>query len=389
MSEIIIKCLTPRTAVQIKPSLSNAQAVELVGRLYGLKVSEVQPMPSLLGPELPFVLVHETQGSGDHMKSYVLKVMNAADSQDADLVEAQTQVMMFLNQKGFPSSTPIPTTDGKIMSLETIKQGNDYKQYMVRLLTYLPGIPLAKFTLDHRIYYELGRTVAQMDKMLHEEFRHPTMKSLHRDKFIWNLSNTNLLERYLHEMEEGETLMIIKQVIQQFKEKIRPNLHKFRQGFIHGDCNDYNILLQSVDLSADQTVEKAEKTSPELTLRISGILDFGDMSYGCFVYELAITISYLMIDRQDPLSVGGHVIAGFESVIPLREEERGAVFLLVLCRFCQMLVMARHNVLLQPENEDYLTISSRNGWRCLQQLWRVGKEAAERIWFDVVKSYQQ
>ncbi|XP_072138356.1 hydroxylysine kinase-like [Mobula birostris] len=375
-------------AVLIKPSLTEAQVVEIIGRLYCLKVSEVQPLPSYVDQNF-HILVSETQASEHPRRSYVFKAMNTATSRNVDLVEAQTRAMMLLNQKGFPSPTPISTTDGRIMSLETIMQGNVCKQHVVRLLNYLPGIPLAKFSLDHQMYYKLGRFVAQMDKVLHEDFSHPTMKSLHQDQFIWSLSNTHLLERYLHEMEEGETQQIIQQVIQQFKEKIRPNLDEFQKGFIHGDCNDYNILLEPVNQLADQMVEKMEKISPEPELQISGILDFGDMNYGCFVYELVITITYLMIERESPLAIGGHVIAGFESVIPLMEEEKGALFLLVLCRLSQMLVMARHSVLLHPEDEDYLTIHSKNGWKCLHLLWRAGKEAVEKIWFDIAKSYQQ
>ncbi|XP_067871406.1 hydroxylysine kinase-like isoform X2 [Heterodontus francisci] len=372
--------------VLIKPSLSEAQAVELVGRLYGLKVSSVRPMPSYIDQNL-HIVVSESQGTEDHSKSYVLKVMNTVDSQDADLIEAQTRVMMFLNEKGFPSSTPIPTIDGKIMSLETIEQKNEYRQHMVRLLTYLPGVPVASLTLDHRTFYRMGKTIAQMDKCLHE-FYHPTTKSLHREGFQWSLSNLHLLEKYLHEMEEGDTRSIVEQVIQQFKEKILPNMDKFRGSIIHGDCNEYNILLEPVDPWIEGVVEKPGLTLPQPEFQISGILDFGDMSYGCFVYELVISITYLMIMGRDPIGVGGHVIAGFESVIPLMEDERDAMFLLVLCRFSQSLLIATHNVLLNPENEEYIMITVRKGWKCLHQLWELGKEAVERIWFDTAKSYQ-
>ncbi|XP_078388656.1 hydroxylysine kinase-like isoform X2 [Cetorhinus maximus] len=369
------------------PSLSEAQAVEMVERLYGLKVSSVQPMPSYIDQNF-HILVSESQEIGDHSKSYVLKVMNAVDSQDTDLIEAQTRAMMFLNEKGFPSPTPIPAIDGKIMSLETIGQGNECRQHMIRMLTYLPGVPFAKLTLTHRTLYRMGRTIAQMDKALHEEFQHPTTKSLHREGFRWNLSNLHLLEKYLHELEEGDTRLIVQQVIQQFKEKILPNLSKFRGSIIHGDCNEYNILLEPVDLSAGGTVERPSLTHPQPEFQISAILDFGDMNYSCLVYELVISIMSLMIDSQDPIGVGGHVIAGFESVIPLTEEERDALFLLVLCRFSQSLLIAGHSVLLDPENEEYIMITARKGWRHLHQLWEAGKEAVERIWFDIADSYQ-
>ena len=95
--------------------------------------------------------------------------------------------------------------------------------------------------------------------------------------------------------------------------------------------------------------------------KISGILDFGDMNDGYYVHELAITIMYIMIEHPEPTEVGGPVLAGWESVLPLNDIEKDCLYLLVLCRFCQSLVLARHAVTLHPENAEYLMISSRRG----------------------------
>ncbi|XP_067829353.1 hydroxylysine kinase-like [Heptranchias perlo] len=367
--------------VLIKPSLSEAQAVELVGQLYDLKVSSVQPLPSYIDQNF-HILVSETKGTGDHSNGYILKVLNTVDSQDADLVEAQTRIMTFLNKKGFPSPTTIPTVDGKIMSLETIDCGQEYKTHMVRLLNYLPGIPLAKIPPGPQILYKAGRTLAQMDKVL-EEFQHPTLKSLQRDDYLWSLSNTHLLVKYLYAVEEGSNRQVVEQIIQQFKEKILPNLSRFRKSINHGDFSHSNILVKPVHSSADHS----NPTLPHQELEISGILDFSDMSYGYCVYDVAISIMYMMLESNNPISVGGHVLAGFESVTPLLPEERDAVFLLVLCRFSQSLVMARYNILLYPENEEYLLTTGRTGWKRLHQLWGLGKEAVEKVWFETANSY--
>ncbi|XP_078388663.1 hydroxylysine kinase-like [Cetorhinus maximus] len=362
-----------------KPSLSEAQAVELAERLYGLKVSSVQPMPSYDDQNF-HILVSESQGTGSHSKSYVLKVMNAVESQDADLIEAQTRAMMFLNEKGFPSPTPISTIDGKIMSLETIGCGEEYKTHMVRLLTYLPGTPLSQMPIGPQILYKAGQTLAQMNQAL-AEFQHPTLKSLQRQDFLWKLSNTPMLDKYLDALEEGSDRQIVEQIIQQFKEKILPNLSKFRKSLNHGDFSHTNILVQPVHSSA----ENSNPTQLQQELDISGILDFTDMNYGYYVYDVAISIMYLMLESSDPIRAGGHVLSGFESVTPLVPEERDAVFLLVLCRFLQSLVLARYNILLYPENEEYLLTTARTGWKCLHQLWSLGKEAVEKIWFETAK----
>lgn len=138
-------------------------------------------------------------------------------------------------------------------------------------------------------------------------------------------------------------------------------------GINHGDFNDLNVLVQL-----------GENGDYEIT----GILDFGDANSGYFVYELAIAIMYLMIEHPDPVRVGGPVLAGWESVFRLNEAERECLFALVLSRFCQSIVLGHRAVMLHPENAEYLTITTRKGVLILQQLWDLGKEAVEKVWFE-------
>lgn len=116
--------------------------------------------------------------------------------------------------------------------------------------------------------------------------------------------------------------------------------------------------------------------------RISGILDFGDMNSGYYIHELAITIMYMMTEHPEPIEVGGPVLAGWESVLPLNEAERDCLYLLVMSRFCQSLVLARYTVTLHPENAEYLMISSKRGVKLFSQLLELGRERVEKVWFQ-------
>ncbi|XP_054693406.1 hydroxylysine kinase isoform X2 [Grus americana] len=303
-----------------KPAFGEKDVAELVDRVFGLKVSWIRPLPSYDDQNF-HVCVSINKGAAEGADEYVLKITNSEDSQEPDLIEAQTQAMMFLNAEGFPSATPYLTKDGNIMSLESGDTGPGNKKYVVRLLTYLPD----QYT------YALGQ-------------------NKHRE--------------------------VVEQVIEQFKGKVIPKLSSFRACINHGDFNDHNIL---VDSSSDSL------ENPQY--RVSGILDFSDMSYGYYVFEVAIAIMYMMIESPDPLSVGGHVLAGFESVLPLTEEERGALFLLVSGRFSQSLVIAAHTALLYPENKEYLMITAKTGWKHLMTMFEVGQEAVEKTWFETANAY--
>ncbi|NWI62644.1 HYKK kinase, partial [Todus mexicanus] len=358
-----------------KPAFDEKEVTELVDRVFGLKVSWIRPLPSYDDQNF-HVCVSRDRGVAESADEYVLKITNSEDSQEPDLIEVQTQAMMFLSAEGFPSATPYLTKDGNIMSLELGGTGPGTKKYMVRLLTYLPGTPVAKIAMNTQIFYEIGKLAASLDKALSEKFHHPSVKSLHRGQFIWNLANVPLLDQYIYALGQNKHREVVEQVIEQFKEKVIPKLSSFRACINHGDLNDYNILVDPSSASLE---------NPQY--RVSGILDFSDMSYGYYVFEVAIAIMYMMIDSPDPLGVGGHVLAGFESVVPLTEEERGALFLLVSGRFSQSLVMAAHTALLYPDNKEYLMITAKTGWNRLVTMFEVGQGAVEKNWFDTAAAY--
>ncbi|XP_041913398.1 hydroxylysine kinase [Alosa sapidissima] len=347
-----------------KPNLTHAQVSELVIRLYGLTESEIRPLPSY-DDQNAYVCVSD---GGE----YVLKVMNSGDSRNPTLLELQTHAMNFLHSRGLPAQTAIPTKTGQLMSLEEIDCGCGLQKYLVRLLTYLPGTTVAKIPSSPNILYQVGKMAATMDKVF-QEMEHPNLHVLQRENFIWSLSSIPLLEQYLPVMDGDPMQEVVSKVIAQYQAQVIPKMSAFRKCINHGDFNDHNILA---------TVDGPSQ------YKISGILDFGDMSSGYYIFELAIAIMYMMIESPSPVDVGGHVLAGYESVIPLNEAERDCLFLLVLCRFSQSLVLARYSVQQQPENEEYLMITSRTGTKLLRRLWELGQQQVERTWFESAKTYE-
>ncbi|XP_063058044.1 hydroxylysine kinase-like [Engraulis encrasicolus] len=352
-------------ARESKPNLSHAQVSELISRLYCLTDSEIRPLPSFEDQNF-FVSVSE---GGE----YVLKVVNSADSQNPTLLELQTHAMNFLHQKGFPAQTAILTKTGNLMSLEEIDCGFGPQKYLVRLLTYLPGTTIAKILSSPAILYEVGKMAATMDNVF-QEMEHPNLGVLQRDNFSFGLAHVPLLEKYLPAIDGDPMQQVVSEIITQFKAEAVPKMASFRKCINHGDFNDQNILVMQDNQSR---------------YKISGILDFGDMSSGYNIFELAIAIMHMMIESMTPVDVGGHILAGYESVFPLNEAERDCLFLLVLCRFSQVLVLTRYAVLQQPENEEYLALwYSRPGIKYLSLLWELGKHEVDRTWFECAQKYR-
>ncbi|XP_075929210.1 uncharacterized protein LOC116950823 isoform X5 [Petromyzon marinus] len=167
-------------------------------------------------------------------------------------------------------------------------------------------------------------------------------------------------------------------------------------GIIHGDFNDDNILVQEVAAGSEQQQgqqQQGQQQGPKSAEgaprhRVSGIVDLNSMMFGYHVYDLAMAIMYMMVESGEAMEAGGHVLAGYESVQPLTEDERRAVYFLVACRFCQSLVMARYTILRYPQNADYLLITARTGWVKLRELWTRGLEDMQRLWSDVAARYR-
>lgn len=113
---------------------------------------------------------------------------------------------------------------------------------------------------------------------------------------------------------------------------------------------------------------------------VSGILDFSLLMNGCFVYELAISIAYFMLENPSPLDAGGAMVAGWESIMLLNDEEKDSLFLLVLGRLCQSLVFGRHNAKKYPDNK-YVTKTTKGGTELLTKLMGMSKEEVQKKWF--------
>lgn len=346
------------SSVHAQPAFSHSQVTEIIKRLFDLTLSKIQPLPSYDDQNFHVVT--------DDGVDYVLKIMNSEDSKNFDLIDVQTYAMSFLHQNGLPTQTAVPTTTGQLLTLEEIDCGYGLQKYLVRLLTYLPGTMICKVTVTPQLLYETGRIGATMDQIL-LKLDHPHIGEIERKDFRWSLSSIHVLDQYLHLVKDEPLRKVVESVFHLYRSCVEPNRPHFRKCINHGDFNDLNVLVQ-LDENNDY--------------KITGILDFGDCNSGYFIHELAIAIMYMMIEHPNPVQVGGPFLAGWESVFLLNQAERECLFVLVLCRFCQSIVLGHQAVVLHPENEEYLTITTRKGVRILQQLWDLGKEEVEKIWFQ-------
>ena len=275
----------------------------------------------------------------------VLKIANALE--DVALLEAQNAALRRVAARAGAQEgpaicpLPLPAPDGGDLAAVTAADG---RRHWVRLVSYVPGKPFALARPhDDALLADLGRFLGRLSEAL-AGFDHP---ALHRT-FHWDVAQAEpVIGRTKDAIADPGRRVLIASLLRRFEAETLPRLPDLRHAVIHGDANDYNVLVAGG--------------------QVTGILDFGDMVYSVLAAEVAIGAAYALLDKPDPLAALAAVVAAYHRTFPLQEEEIAALFDLVCMRLCMSVCHAAHQRQCEPGN-DYLSISERAAWAALQRL---------------------
>lgn len=298
-------------------------ASALAEKLFGIRAS-ARILPS--ERDQNFLL---TDGSG---AKFVLKIANALE--ERALLEAQNSALTHLASRISFCPCVVPTTCGEqIATVESPGRSTHF----VRLVSYLPGTPLAEMKPhSHELLRDLGRKLGQLDHAL-ADFDHP---AIHRD-FHWDLSNgLGVLTECGRLIRDERLREIVFRCGHEFEADFRGLESRVRRSVIHGDANDYNVL-----------VERERMT-------VVGLIDFGDMVHSYTVGDLAVAIAYVILDKSDPVAAAMEVVTGYVHEYLLNDHEIEGLWRLVLMRLCMSVCLAAYQQPQRPEN-DYLEISQQ------------------------------
>jgi len=311
------------------PHYDTSAAVALGEQLYGIRASATQ-LPS--ERDQNFLLTSE---SGE---KFVLKIANVLE--DRALLEAQNAGLTYLEGRLSYCPRIVPALSGERLS--KIKSSNGATNF-VRLVTYLPGVPLAEVKQHSpELLRSLGRKLGQLDREL-ATFDHP---AIHRD-FHWDLANAQkVISEYGGLVADTRLREGVYQCARDFERDVGPMLPKLRRSVIHNDANDYNVLVNNADADPQNQA-------------VVGLIDFGDMVHSYTVADLAVAIAYVVLNKPNPIRATLQVVAGYHEEYPLNEDEIQALYGLVLMRLCMSVCLAAYQARQRPDNE-YLEISQRS-----------------------------
>lgn len=252
----------------------------------------------------------------------------------------------FGKQREFAFPRQLKTRDGHTH----FRHGNR----IYRVLDYLEGTFMAEVQGDDKFLGSLGRLLGVMARKASTFGPVPVWP----EPSPWDLQHLSLSQRHRPGIRDRQLQSRVHYMYQGYQDRVLPSACALRNGFIHNDANDWNVLTRNGE--------------------VAGLIDFGDACYSWLVADLAVGLTYALMDRADPLGTASKIISAYCGEFPLEETEADLLYDLVGARLCMSICQADHASREKP-GSAYITISQAPIIRLLHTWIRIGPEAARRV----------
>lgn len=279
--------------------------------------------------------------------AFVLKIFNTAD--DRGTIEFRTQAIQHIHRRDIdlPVMEIVPTTTDEPWA--TITENGD--TYLAQLYTFVPGERPSVTHFSHDALFAYGENVAKMGKALCGFF-HPDAEY----DILWDLEYASDFRTLLDHVADDQRRATAERILDRVVENVDPDFNSLRAQVIHNDLGPDNVLFNSDD-------------------EVSGITDFGDLTYTALICDLAVVLASVMPRRDDPLAAAQSVVRGYVSVTPLEEKELHLLPDLVLARLTVRGIMRAW----KHEKYEHSSAEADELWKSLIALDEIGPEAIRRL----------
>jgi 4-aminobutyrate aminotransferase-like enzyme/Ser/Thr protein kinase RdoA (MazF antagonist) len=263
---------------------------------------------------------------------FLLKISNPADGRD--ILGMQTAALAHIERAdpALPVMRTRPATSGEPW---TEVKGPDGRDCAARLFSYLPGRRAESAALTVAALRDYGRVTARLGRAL-RGFFHPAADY----EILWDLTHALKLRPLLGHLPGTARQAQVSRILDRFEARVVPALPGLRAQVIHADMSLDNVLLDE-------------------DLRVSGIVDFGDMTHAPLVFDLAVAVADVLADRGDAIDAAEAMIAGYASVTPLEDEEAALLGDLVATRLATAVTVIAWRRGLYPDHAGYSGANER------------------------------
>ncbi len=216
------------------------------------------------------------------------------------------------------------------------------EDHIFRLLSYVEGDFLANVDHSNELLHSLGVCLGHTNWAF-QDIYDPV---LFAKETVWDLKHFRSNHPYLEYIKDSKDRSLLAYFFLQFDTHVYPIQHLLRKQIIHNDANDWNVLTTNG--------------------KVSGIIDFGDMCCSWLINELAIGLTYAMMNKESPLEAAMPIIRGYQGIYPLEQQELDVLYYLIAARLCTSLCNSAYTKTLKPDS-DYILISEQPAWNLLHQ----------------------
>jgi Ser/Thr protein kinase RdoA (MazF antagonist) len=284
-------------------------------------------------------------------REYVLKIANPAE--DRAVTNLQTEVLRHVASRD--ASLPIPRIFPALNGEVELAIGfDDSSTRIVRLLSFLAGTPMHQVPASARLRRDLGECAARLARAM-RDFQHPGASH----KLLWDIQHAADLRPLIHTVPSGQREQV-ERFLDGFEAHAVPVLAELPKQPLHNDLNPHNVVVEPTDHE-----------------RISGIIDFGDLTATARINDLAIACAYQVEDSADPLAPALELVAAYHAVSPLEPRERAILFDLIATRMVMTIVISNIRAARYPLNSAYILRNNKQASARLSRIAVLSREQAQ------------
>lgn len=263
--------------------------------------------------------------------NYLLKYYSNPD--EFKLIFEEDCILNFLQKENFPFQVSSSIQKMKI---------HDDKSFS-RLLPFIEGKLLSSVTHSDKLLYNFGQAVGMLNKSL----MHTKSDIIQSRELFWDMKHTLLNAKNIGFITQPEDKKVVSYFFDLFSHYILPIQKELRFGIIHSDLNDNNVIVEND--------------------KVTGLIDFGDITYSPLIYEVAIAVTYIMLANEaNPFEKASEFIQGYHSKLPLKKEEIEILSILIPSRL-SVSVCNSAKKKYEGEDTDYVLVSEKPAWELLHK----------------------
>jgi 4-aminobutyrate aminotransferase-like enzyme/Ser/Thr protein kinase RdoA (MazF antagonist) len=312
------------------PRFTEAEAAVIATALFGLEGSATN-----LGSERDQTFLID-----DGAEAGVLKISNLGEVEAVLELECEA----ILHAKKADPELPVPEPRLSLDDEYWATYDGDDGPHFVRLFQRLPG------THREPDFYGYGQTHARLNRALAGYFHAAAGRHL-----LWDVRHALELRAHLGSIPDAGRRRLVENVLDRFEDRVAPRWQLLRAQVCHGDFNTDNVLVDDEG-------------------RVSGITDFGDVSFTAQAADLAIALASIMRGRpaDDVFRAARIATDGYQSRLPLEPLELELVGDLVAARLAAIVTISAWRVERYAENAEYIQNWDADSWALLEQFDALG-----------------